>query len=427
MKIIGDMSIQNLTPTTTNLGHRMVKNLRMCGSGIYSYAAREAPLLHLDPVPPQYKDLAVINLYRPPEVLEKCKSAFARVPIITGHHLLVTPQNAKDLTVGMVGDQVQSEVDPKDGETYLYSTGTIVAGDGMDAYEQYGQLSVGYDPITHWESGTHNGVPYQAVLDGFNDVNHLLICKIARGGPQCMVMDSLDDETPLERFVERAVLKPIGGNGMGIFKKIFGSVPKIAGDSSVVSVLLQSIAIGADPSTQVQKIKSIMGDSIDDTFSGYLGELEHAGNEDRNVLAKAVDIVDNYYKDHFAGDEKVIDVKKDDKDDTEKKDVEVKENGKETKDIKVEKKDGKKDVQITEPDHAPPKADAPKSSAGDAIDYDKLAETIVAKMAKQTVSGDAVETAIQNQAPELSTIITAGDSDPDALTSDGIMSLIGGK
>ena len=201
MKIIGDMAIKDLTPKSTNIGDRIVKNMRICGSGIYTYARSEAKLLHLDPVPPEYANLEFINVYRPPEVLEKYKSYFARVPIITGHHVKVDRDNAHDLVVGMVGDTVDSEVDKDDGETYLYTTGTIVAGDGVDAYERYGQLSVGYDPIMKWQKGVHNGVEYQAVLEGFNDVNHLLICKVARGGPQCMVMDSLDELSPLERFI----------------------------------------------------------------------------------------------------------------------------------------------------------------------------------------------------------------------------------
>lgn len=301
MKIIGDMAIKDLTPKSTNIGDRIVKNMRICGSGIYTYARSEAKLLHLDPVPPEYANLEFINVYRPPEVLEKYKSYFARVPIITGHHVKVDRDNAHDLVVGMVGDTVDSEVDKDDGETYLYTTGTIVAGDGVDAYERYGQLSVGYDPIMKWQKGVHNGVEYQAELVGFNDVNHLLICKVARGGPQCMVMDSLDELSPLERFIYR---NQNGGTKMGIFNKIFGSQKQVAGDSgrSLVPVYLDSIALGAEPKTQVQRIKAIVGDS-DPTFNEYLGELEMAGDEKPEVIKKAVDIVTKYYNEHMAGDE----------------------------------------------------------------------------------------------------------------------------
>lgn len=297
MKIVGDMAIKDLSPKTTNLGDRIVKNMRICGSGIYTYAMREAPLLHLDPVPEKYRGMDVINIFRPPEVLKANKDKFARVPIITGHHVLVDTQNAKQLVVGMVGDSVEMEVDTEDGELYLYTTGTIVAGDGIEAYEQYGQLSVGYDPIIEWEEGTHKGVPYQAVLKGFNDINHLLICKTARGGSQCCVMDSLDGSSPLERILAQA-----GGKKV-FFTKIFGSKNKaVAGDEALVSTLLQSIAVGADPAVQVPKIKKIVGDSNQE-FTGYLDELVEAKGEKLDVMARAVNIVEEFYKTNMLGDE----------------------------------------------------------------------------------------------------------------------------
>lgn len=415
MKLIaGDMPIKDLTPKSTNIGDRIVKNMRICGSGIYTYARREAHLLHLDPVPEKYHDLELINVYRPPEVLEKYKDYFARVPIITGHHVRVDRTNAKDLTVGMVGDTVESEIDKDDGETYLYTTGTIVAGDGVEAYENYGQLSVGYDPIMAWEDGVHNGVPYQAVLKGFNDVNHLLICKVARGGPQCMVMDSLDDcpevtqvLSPLEKFINTNC----GGEDMGIFKKIFGSVKKeVAGDSAVVSVLLQSISVGADPETQVQKVRDIMGDSVDDTFSGYLDELAQAKSEKPDVIAKAVDIVDGYYKSHFMGDEKPADEKADDK--AEKK-VEGDEKPAAEKDSKdADKADGEKEA-------------GDQKVCSDSIDYDLLATKVAEKMSAcqeaeaQKTAGDAVE-------PELSMPMSGDSASSEVHSSDDFMKDIWG-
>lgn len=372
------MAIKDLAPKTTNIGGRLVKNMRICGSGIYTYGRQEASLLGLSPIPEQYKDLQFINVFRPAEVLVANKDKFARVPIITGHHVKVDRDNAKQLVVGMVGDSVESEVDAEDGETYLYTTGTIVAGDGVEAYEEYGQLSVGYIPRMKWQAGTHKGTEYQAVLEGFDDVNHLLICKVARGGPQCMVMDSLDESSPLERFISTHK----GGEDMGIFNKIFGSTKPqaMAGDSAVVSTLLQSISAGANPKIQVQKVRELVGDS-DKVFNEYLGELEMAGDEKPEVVAKAVDIVDNYYKTHLAGDEKEVTVTKKDDDGKEKKNVEVKEDGKETKDIKVEKEDGEKKVEVKE---------AGDACHGDSIDYDLLASKVAEKLQpkKEDVPGD---------------------------------------
>lgn len=410
----GDMAIKDLTPKSTNIGDRIVKNMRICGSGIYTYARREAHLLHLDPVPEKFQNLDMINVYRPPEVLEKYKDYFARVPIITGHHVRVDRSNAKDLTVGMVGDTVESEVDKDDGETYLYTTGTIVAGDGVEAYEQYGQLSVGYDPIMEWEEGIHNGIPYQAVLKGFNDVNHLLICKVARGGPQCMVMDSLDELSPLERFIHQNN----GGENMNVFKKIFGSVkPAIAGDSAVVSTLLQSIAAGANPKIQVQKIRDIVGDS-DATFKEYLGELEMAGDEKPEVIAKAVDIVDNYYKEHLAGDESKACPK------CGKEPCICDKAGDEVK-PPVDDKAAEKPAEKPE---AGDEGDEGGKSMGDSIDYDLLADKLAERMQAKAqakpedTAGDEKPAALET---ELGMPI-GGDSKVETRGSDDFMKDIWG-
>lgn len=289
----GDMVTKSFASVQDNGGGRLIKNMRICGSGIYTYASQEVPLLNLGEVPEKHRHLDFINVYRPPEVLKSNKEKFSRVPIITGRHVMVDENTAKDLMVGMVGDTVEWEFDKDDGELYLYTTGTIVAGDGIDAYEKYGQLSVGYDPVMVWEDGEHNGVPYQAVLKGFNFVNHLLICQKARGGPQCMVMDSMDSVSTLLLNINNRRQK------MGLFDKILGRKNQtvVNGDAQLVSVLLQSIGAGADAKTQCAKIRQIAGDK-DPTFNGFLDELEVGctPNETKENIQKALDTVDAYYQ-----------------------------------------------------------------------------------------------------------------------------------
>lgn len=417
MKLIaGDMPIKDLTPKTTNLGDRIVKNMRICGSGIYTYAMREAPLLHLDPVPEKYRNLDVINVFRPPEVLKANKEKFARVPIITGHHVLVDTQNAKQLVVGMVGDSINEEVDEKDGELYLYTTGTIVAGDGIEAYENYGQLSVGYDPVIEWQEGEHKGIPYQAVLKGFNDINHLLICKTARGGSQCCVMDSLDGSSPLERILSQA-----GGKKV-FFTKIFGSKKQaVVGDEALVSTLLQSIAVGADPAVQVPKIKKIVGDSNQE-FTGYLDELVEAKGEALDVMAKAVNIVEDFYKTNMLGDEaKGNDDATKDPEGADKKPAG--DEGKKPDEGKKEPEDKKPAGDEAKcPDCGKAKGEChcgdKKPSAGDAIDYDLIAQkTAAIIMAAGKLAGDESHQAVQGT-------VVLGDNAPtntNSKTSDELM------
>ncbi len=413
-QLIGDMAIKDLSPKDSNIGGRLVKNLRICGSGIYTYGISEAPLLGLDPVPEEYKDFATINVYRPPEVLKANKDKFARIPIITGHHVRVDTTNAKQLAVGMVGDSVTDEVG-EDGETYLYTTGTIIAGDGVEAYEKYGQLSVGYIPTMTWQKGNHNGTDYQAVLTGFECVNHLLICKVARGGPQCMVMDSLDDTSLLEKFI----LKHAGGEDMSIFNKIFGSAKKeIAGDSAIVSAHLQAISAGANPKVQVKKIRDMLGDSIDKTFDEYLGELEVAGDEKPEVVAKAVNIVDDYYREKCVGDEAKEEPKAEAKEEPK---AEAKEEPKaEAKEEpKAEAKEEPKAEAKEEP-KAEAKEEPKKDVPGDSIDYEKLASLVASKLQPKVE-----EPKVEVGGDELS-MPMGGDTIPSSKSSDDFMSEIFG-
>lgn len=381
--VLGDMPIKDLTPKTTNIGGRIVKNMRICGSGIYTYSIQEADLLGLLPIPKEFEGLKWINVFRPADVLINSKDKFARVPIITGHHVVVDRENSMDLVVGMVGDSVNYEKDAKDGETYLYTTGTITAEKGVEAYEKFGQLSVGYDPIIEWEKGEHNGVPYHAVLKGFKDINHLLICECARGGPQCMVMDSLDNASPLEKFINNHK----GVKYMGVFSKIFGSKTKpLAGDSRLVSELIQSIAVGADPETQVKKIKEIVGDSNVE-FIGYLDELAKAKGESQENIQKAVGIVDEFYKTTVIGDEKACEKcgktpcecgKAGDEKKPEEEPKKEEGDEKPEDDKKEEAGDGCGEGKPAGDEKKP--EGEPKEAAGDAFDFDKLAEKVVEKI-----------------------------------------------
>lgn len=388
----GDMPIRDLSPKDNNRGGRIIKNMRICGSGIYRYHISEAPLMGLV-VDASHGDTEWIDVYRPAEVLEKHKDLYARVPIITGHHVVVNTANAKQLAVGMVGDTVLTEKGD-DGETYLYTTGTIIAGDGITAYEKYGELSVGYDPIIEWRNGEHNGKKYNAIMTGLAGVNHLLICQTARGGHQCMIMDSKPAVSGLEKIIT-------GGNTMGIFSKIFGSPAKrMNGDARVVSTLLQSIKAGADAKTQAAAVKEMMGDTVDETLKGYLDDLmgDEVSKADKDTLGKAIDVVDKYCQ-TLMGDAD---------------DMEPPATGDKKPDPEPKKEDDKKEEPVPgDKKDATPAEVNKKEACGDSIDYEKLASLVAEKM---KMTGDAVT------AP-----IMSGDRAPsDASGSDKLMTEIFG-
>lgn len=158
---------------------------------------------------------------------------------------------------------------------------------------------------------------------------------------------------------------------MGVFSKIFGIKAKpLAGDSRLVSELIQSIAIGADPETQVKKIKEIVGDSNKE-FTGYLDELAKAKGESPENIAKAVGIVDEFYKTTVIGDEKPC----------EKCGKSPCECGKEGGDAKEEpKKEEPGDGCGKEEGGDEKPAEEPKKAAGDALDVEDIVNKVVAKL-----------------------------------------------
>lgn len=406
----GDMAIKDLSPQDANSSGRIIKNMRICGSGLYEYHVSEAPLMGLT-IPSDYHG-DTFKIFRSPKVLEENKDLYARVPIITGHHVRVNTANAKQLAVGMVGDTIKSEVDPNDGELYLYTTGTIIAGDGIEAYEKYGELSVGYDPIVEWMPGDYKGQHYEAVLTGFNEINHLLICQTARGGHQCMIMDSIDNKVDVNKD---------GGKAMGIFKKIFGAPSKkIAGDAAVASALLQSIKAGADAKTQVAAVEKLLGDSVDETLKGYFEELsgDEVKSADKETLGKAIDVVDGYIA-KLCGDEKssgdgchTAEPPAGDEDKSKKS---------EAKNKKAEDEPGDEDEKEKE---EPKKGE---KSAGDSIDYDRIINGVVEKL-KPKEKADEPQMGDEANTSELSRldVLLAGDEKSDGVSSDNIAKEIWG-
>lgn len=413
--LIGDMAIKDLSPKDANSGGRIIKNLRICGSGLYEYHRSEADIMGIT-IPSDYHG-DTFKVFRSPEVLVANKDLYARVPIITGHHVRVDTSNAKQLAVGMVGDTVNTE-EAEDGETYLYTTGTIIAGDGIEAYEKFGELSVGYDPILEWREGIYKGQKYQVVLKGFKEINHLLICKTARGGHQCCVMDELPDVLAKDTG---SVFKNInGGKPMGIFKKIFGTPaekPAMNGDARVASALLQSIKAGADCKTQVEAVKKMVGDSADETLKGYFEDLtgDEVAKATKDDIAKAVDVVDAYITKLF-GDETSEPQDKKEAGDTHPADC--------TCEACKAKAAGDKKP-------AAESCDDPAKCSGDSIDYEKLATMVAEKLQPKKTEEPKKQTGDEVKEDVFETsrvaVLLAGDAKPeDKVSSDNLMKEIWG-
>jgi hypothetical protein len=165
-----------------------------------------------------------------------------------------------------------------------------------------------------------------------------------------------------------------------LFKK---KTPDIAGDARV-PILLQSIAVGADPTTQVNAIRAItdkmkIAGDAKTTWDGYLEELASCKNEEAAAKAAAVDIVGKFYNEMVAGD--TVGAPNDDP-----KGADVKPDPKaEAGDAPPDENGGKK------PDGDGDKDD--KKSAGDAIEerFSKIESSLdkLVVAVGQIVAGDA--------------------------------------
>jgi hypothetical protein len=215
----------------------------------------------------------MFNVYRPPHVLSKNKDLFRNLPITISHPPeAVTRYNAQKYMHGLTGDTVEAEFG-EDGELYLYSTGVITTDAGIEFYEKYKEMSMGYFPVMDWSSGVHNGQEYQIVMKDMRDANHAAICKQARGGHQIRALDSTDipkKERYMGDVLYKAMCLAAGAKDDSTkYKLVVDSIDKpekIKGAMEFASKLLAKVP-ASDSKTELEgNIKEFMAlDSIEDS------------------------------------------------------------------------------------------------------------------------------------------------------------------
>jgi hypothetical protein len=189
MSAAHDFKPRDLALPLADRSGRLVKTMRICGSGVYNYLASEVEDLIDTEIPEEYKNRLVFGVFRPPETLIARKDLFARAYITVEHPpKFVTIHNAKQYSHGLLGDTVDDEVG-EDGETYLYTSGTFMDETAAAYYERYRELSCGYEPVVEWETGEYKGRAYQLKLVDIKSVNHVALVRSARGGRQIRVLD----------------------------------------------------------------------------------------------------------------------------------------------------------------------------------------------------------------------------------------------
>jgi hypothetical protein len=273
----------DLTPSGENISGRVVKNMRICGSGVYNYGWNEIPgLIDLkrNPMPDEYRGVWTFGVYRPANVLRENAHLFARLPITVTHPKpWVTLENGKEYTRGFTGDCVTAQ-DEEDGETYLYTTGTFFDREAVDFYEEYKALSCGYIPLLKWESGEYKGRPYHLVLYGIRDANHIALVSSARGGRDIKVLDS--GNKLLEEIRRRGKrMKPLN---------LILSALGARDDASKIREVFNHAHSAEDIGQAVEFVTPYLAKALDcaakSTLEGFLSDLKTLDESDKDVFVK---------------------------------------------------------------------------------------------------------------------------------------------
>ena len=211
---------------------KMHKKVAIAKSGIYQYHISELGGLFDGniQIPEQHKSRTIFNVYRPAEVLRDAKSLFIQLPLTREHpEDFVTPENIRDEKTGWIGwtgDSSHVEILEDQGEVTINSTLNIVEKTGLRAYDHgIKEVSPGYIADFVWKDGLDkNNTQYQIVMTKINEVNHLALVDMGRGGKDASILDhkkefNMDDKETKNLFQKFMSMfdKP---------KKILDSIPK---------------------------------------------------------------------------------------------------------------------------------------------------------------------------------------------------------
>jgi hypothetical protein len=269
-----------------DISGKLIKNIRICGSGIYEYLDNEVTDLTGIPIPDKYSGRMVFNVYRPAEVLKKAAPLFARAYITVGHpEEWVTIENANKYGHGLIGDTVEACED-YDGETYLYTTGTFTDTASVNFYKQYKEVSCGYTPEVIWEAGEYKGREYQLKMTNVKDVNHIALVTKARGGRKIKVLDGenrlLDEIRRRKRMLPFDLITKAfeARDSASKVREAFNSVQNVEHIGQVIEFMkpyMENIK-ACDDKTKLEE---------------YLNDLSALGDVDKRIFVKCRDHVRN--------------------------------------------------------------------------------------------------------------------------------------
>lgn len=186
-----------------------VAEVRAARTGIQQYTGSEVGR----------PDLAVVNVYRPPESVfaADSMSSYGHRPVTINHPAQgVTADNWKDLAVGVVGGDVV-----RDGGFVKVPLALMDAAAIKAVQDGTREISMGYVCDLAFEDGvTPQGEPYQAVQREIR-INHLALVPKGRAGPHCRIgdqgfADPVPTQKPLNHGDRHMSLKTITVDGLPV-------------------------------------------------------------------------------------------------------------------------------------------------------------------------------------------------------------------
>lgn len=147
-------------------------------------------------------DGAIIYVMRPNSALKNCYKQFANLPLTLQHpdDDAVTPENAKNLTVGTLGSNPRYE--ERDGVGCIICDIVVYDEEAQKEIENGNcvELSAGYETAFRKKRGVSEiGQPYEAE-QFFLSPNHVALVERGRCGSECRVCDKKEQE-PLKQRI----------------------------------------------------------------------------------------------------------------------------------------------------------------------------------------------------------------------------------
>ena len=273
---------------------RLNKRVAIARSGVYVYSAGAVPGLGLS-VPPEKKNQRSFGVFRPPEVLERAKDKFTKLPVTLEHPpRLIDGNNFREFTQGYTGDTATIEPMADGHNVRVCSTLTLADNESISAYYRgVVEVSPGYIGVFHWEDGmSPDGEHYDIVMEDIKEVNHLALTRKGRGGPSACVLDSR----------EVLVVKRKSGLFYAIHKRLTGVQDST--DDSFTATLADLMARNRkmtddEVGQSVGKLSlqvDYLPDSADkDVLSGYVSDLIGIREEPDECAKQAAIMIGNLY------------------------------------------------------------------------------------------------------------------------------------